>query len=79
MEPMVGWWYGCPSGKSSAPGSFSSQVPYGWLSTDQRRSFLTTSRWLSSFSWVIAGSRLASRSDSSQSASSSSWLGSVSK
>ena len=37
----------------------SSQVPYGWLSTAQRRSFLTTSRWLSSFSWVMAGSRLA--------------------
>ena len=57
----------------------SSQVPYGWLSTDQRRSFLTTSRWLSSFSWVMAGNRLARRSDSSHRPSSSSWLGSVSK
>ena len=57
----------------------SSQVPYGWLSTEKRRSFLTTSRWLSSFSWVMAGNRLARRSDSSQSPSSSSWLGRVSK
>ena len=43
-----------------------------------RRSFLTTSRWLSSFAWVSAGSRKPIRSDSSQRASSSALLGTVS-
>ena len=53
---------GRPSSRSSSGGRgaradrasrarISNACPYGWLSTRCRRSFLTTSRWLSSFSW----------------------------
>ena len=77
MEPISEWWNGCSSGKQSA-GSFSHQVPYGWLSTDQRRSFFTTSRCVSSFCCVNPGRNRPMRSASSHNASDS-WLeGSVS-
>ncbi len=56
----------------------SSQSPYGWLSYRWRRSFMTTWRWFSSFSPVIAGSIHPIRSDSSQSARSRWWEGTVS-
>ena len=59
-----------PSCKQYASaGNRSHHVPYGWLSTDQRRSFFTTSRCVSSFCCVIAGSRSPIRSDSSHRAS----------
>ena len=31
MEPIVGWWYGCPAGKSAAWMRWKA-LPYGWLS-----------------------------------------------
>ena len=64
------WWYGCSGGKRW-PWSFSCHEPYGRLSYDQRFSFLTTSRWLSRFSWLSASRSVAIRSASSHRASSS--------
>ena len=78
MEPIVGWWYGCPSGKTAAYTSMSA-LPYGWLSYRWRFSSLTTSRWLSRFFWVTASRRWPCRSASSHSASSRAPVGTVSK
>ena len=75
---MVAWWYGWPGGYSS--GSRRNHAsPYGTFSYRCRLSFLTTSRWLSSVSWVSAGTSPPIRSASSQSASSRCSDGMVSK
>ncbi len=77
IEPIVEWWYGCSGGNRYAC-TFSCHEPYGRLSYEKRFSFLTTSRWLSRFSWLSASGSVAMRSASSQRASSSWFDGSVS-
>ena len=62
--PMTGQEYGWPAGKRFSR-TILNQRPYGVFSRPWRRSFFTTSRWLSSFSFVIASGSVASRSDSS--------------